>query len=85
MRALAAHAADVLADGDRARGRHRSLSIAARRRGSRDACPATIVALLAGTVAVAALGLPVETIGTRFGGIPSGLPAFHVPDASVPT
>ena len=23
--------------------------------------------------------LPVETIGTRFGGIPSGLPAFHLP------
>jgi SulP family sulfate permease len=41
--------------------------------------PGSIVALLLGTVAVVALGLPVETIGTRFGGIPSGLPAFAVP------
>ena len=29
---------------------------------------------------VAALHLPVETIGTRFGGIPSGLPRFRVPE-----
>src|SRR5689334_1808713 len=35
--------------------------------------PGYIVALLGGTVAVVAFGLPVETIGTRFGGIPSGL------------
>ena len=28
---------------------------------------------------VFAAGLPIETIGTRFGGVPSGLPAFHVP------
>jgi SulP family sulfate permease len=41
--------------------------------------PPTIVALLAGTVAVAAAGLPLETIGSRFGGIPGGLPALHVP------
>ena len=27
-----------------------------------------------------ALRLPVETIGTRFGGIPSGLPTLHIPD-----
>src|SRR6185436_9537852 len=32
-----------------------------------------------GTVAAATLGLSVETIGTRFGGIPSGLPAIHLP------
>jgi SulP family sulfate permease len=42
--------------------------------------PATIVALVAGTVVVAALGLNVETIGSRFGGIPSGLPHFALPD-----
>src|SRR5258708_16941781 len=35
--------------------------------------PGYILALFAGTVAVAVLALPVETIGTRFGGIPSGL------------
>ena len=38
-----------------------------------------IVALLAATVVVYLLHLPVETIGTRFGGIPSGFPRFHVP------
>src|SRR6202023_3606283 len=36
--------------------------------------PGYIIALLAGTIVVAALHLPLETIGTRFGGIPSGLP-----------
>src|SRR5258708_14207724 len=41
--------------------------------------PGYIVALLAGTAAVAIFGLPVDTIGTRFGGIPSGLPAFSMP------
>jgi sulfate permease, SulP family len=41
--------------------------------------PGYIVALLAGTAVVTALQLPLETIGTRFGGIPSGLPAFRIP------
>ena len=41
--------------------------------------PGAIVALCLGTAAVAVFGLPVETIGTRFGGIPSGLPALHWP------
>lgn len=41
--------------------------------------PSYIVALLGGTAAVALAGLPVETIGTRFGGIPSGWPPFVVP------
>jgi SulP family sulfate permease len=41
--------------------------------------PGTIVALLLGTAAVVTLTLPVETIGSRFGGIPSGLPSFDVP------
>ena len=36
--------------------------------------PGPIVALVLGTAAVVFLHLPVETIGTRFGGIPSGLP-----------
>jgi sulfate permease, SulP family len=37
------------------------------------------MALVAGTIAARARGLDVETIGTRFGGIPSGLPSFHLP------
>jgi sulfate permease, SulP family len=41
--------------------------------------PGSIVALAVGTAAVALFHLPVETIGTKFGGIPSGLPAFSVP------
>jgi len=41
--------------------------------------PGSIVALLLGTVAVAFLHLPVATIGTKFGGIPQGLPPFSVP------
>jgi SulP family sulfate permease len=41
--------------------------------------PGYIVALLAGTLLVRALHLPVETLGTRFGGIPSGFPHFRVP------
>ncbi|HVU24918.1 MAG TPA: sulfate permease [Opitutus sp.] len=44
--------------------------------------PGSIVALVVGTVVAAACGLPVETIGTRFGGIPQGLPALHMPDFS---
>jgi SulP family sulfate permease len=41
--------------------------------------PGAIVALCVGTVIVFAFGLPVETIGTRFGGIPAGLPTIHLP------
>ena len=41
--------------------------------------PGPIVALLLGTLAVYFLKLPVETIGTRFGGIPSGLPHLVIP------
>jgi SulP family sulfate permease len=41
--------------------------------------PGYIVALVAGTIVVAVAQLPVETIGTRFGGIPSGLPEVHIP------
>jgi SulP family sulfate permease len=41
--------------------------------------PGSIAALLLGTGVVVAFGLSVETIGTRFGGIPSGLPAVTVP------
>lgn len=41
--------------------------------------PAYIVALFVGTGAALAIGLQVDTIGSRFGGIPSGLPVLHVP------
>jgi SulP family sulfate permease len=41
--------------------------------------PGSILALLGGTALVALLGLPVETIGTQFGGIPTGFPKFSVP------
>jgi SulP family sulfate permease len=41
--------------------------------------PGYIVALFAGTAAVVIFKLPVETIGTRFGGIPSGLPKLIIP------
>jgi SulP family sulfate permease len=41
--------------------------------------PGTIIALFAGTLAVSLFALPVETIGTKFGGIPAGLPAFSIP------
>jgi SulP family sulfate permease len=41
--------------------------------------PAYIVALILGTAIVGVTGLSVETIGTRFGGIPTGLPTFAVP------
>ncbi len=41
--------------------------------------PGYIVALFAGTAIVAIFRLPVETIGTRFGGIPAGLPRMMIP------
>jgi sulfate permease, SulP family len=41
--------------------------------------PGYIVVLFGATAAVVAFKLPVETIGTRFGGIPSGFPAIHIP------
>jgi SulP family sulfate permease len=41
--------------------------------------PGSILALLVGSSIALAAGLPVETIGTRFGGVPSGLPVFHLP------
>jgi SulP family sulfate permease len=41
--------------------------------------PGAILVCIGATAAVALLRLPVETIGTRFGGIPSGLPHLAVP------
>ncbi|MBZ8141256.1 sodium-independent anion transporter [Rubrivivax gelatinosus] len=44
--------------------------------------PGTIVALVAATVATVVLDLQVETIGSRFGGIPQALPSFGLPEFS---
>jgi SulP family sulfate permease len=41
--------------------------------------PGSIIALLVGTLVVIILKLPVDTIGTKFGGIPTGLPSFQLP------
>jgi len=41
--------------------------------------PGAIVAMALGTAVVALFKLPVETIGSRFGGIPSGVPHLHIP------
>jgi sulfate permease, SulP family len=41
--------------------------------------PGAIVVTLGATMVVTLLHPPVETIGTRFGGIPGGLPAFAIP------
>ena len=41
--------------------------------------PGSIVALLLSTVVVASFHLPIETIGSKFGGIPQGFPQFALP------
>ena len=41
--------------------------------------PGSIIALLAGSAIVAASGLQVDTIGSRFGLVPGGLPALRIP------
>ena len=41
--------------------------------------PGTIVAMLGVSIAAVLMALPVETIGTRFGGVPSGLPRIQFP------
>ncbi len=42
--------------------------------------PGSIIALVLGTSLVMILHLPVETIGSKFGGIPTGFPSFHLPE-----
>lgn len=42
--------------------------------------PGSIIALVVCTVAVVVFGLQVDTIGSRFGGIPSALPGFRLPE-----
>ena len=45
--------------------------------------PGPIVGLVLSTLAVVIFKLPVETIGSRFGGIPSGLPHWQIPEFRV--
>jgi sulfate permease, SulP family len=42
--------------------------------------PGSIIALLLSTAAVAGFHLPIETIGSKFGGIPQGFPHFALPN-----
>ncbi len=42
--------------------------------------PGPIVALVTLSLLAWALGLPVQTLGTKFGSIPSGLPVFELPE-----
>ncbi|MBX3635534.1 MAG: STAS domain-containing protein [Rubrivivax sp.] len=44
--------------------------------------PGTVVALAGATIAVTLLNLQVETIGSRFGGIPQALPSLALPEFS---
>jgi SulP family sulfate permease len=45
--------------------------------------PGILIAVALGALAVALIGLPVETIGTRFGGIPNTLPLPTLPKISL--
>jgi SulP family sulfate permease len=49
----------------------------------RPGWPGILIAVIAGAAAVKLLGLPVETIGTRFGGIPGSLPLPVLPPISL--
>ena len=45
--------------------------------------PAFLIAVVAASVGVALLGLPIDTIGSRFGGIPTSFPAPVFPEISI--
>jgi SulP family sulfate permease len=45
--------------------------------------PGSIIALFASTIATAAFHLPIETIGSKFGGLPQGFPPFTLPHFQV--
>jgi sulfate permease, SulP family len=63
-----------------------ALMIALRRLAPR--IPGAIVALVLGTAAAMIFAAPIDTIGARFGGIPSGLPHLKIPQfhpALIPT
>jgi len=48
-------------------------------RGRVSRLPGPIIVLVLGTALVSTFGLPVETIGSQFGGLPSTLPGFQLP------
>jgi SulP family sulfate permease len=50
----------------------------------RPTWPGMLIAVAAASLAAWALGLPVETIGSRFGGIPRGLPSPALPPLDLP-
>jgi SulP family sulfate permease len=56
-----------------------SLAIIIVTRRLRPTWPGFLFAVIAGAIVVALVGVPVETIGTRFGGIPAALPSFDFP------
>ncbi len=49
----------------------------------RPGWPAYLIAVALAAIATGLLGLPVDTIGTRFGGIPSSLPLPHLPEITL--
>lgn len=61
------------------------VAFAAALRALRPTWPGLLVAVIGAALAAAWLRLPVETIGSRFGGIPSGLPAPELPAMSTAT
>jgi SulP family sulfate permease len=64
----------------------RALTNAARRsRRYVSRVPGPIAVLVLASITVAAVGLDIDTIGTRFGGIPQGLPAFALPSITLQT
>jgi SulP family sulfate permease len=41
--------------------------------------PGTLVGMLAGTIGAIVIQAPIETVASRFGAVPSGLPSFSIP------
>lgn len=60
-----------------------TIAVIAILRRARPGAPGMLIAVVAAALAVALLGLDVETIGSRFGGIPSALPVPALPDLTV--
>ena len=60
-----------------------SIAIIVLLRRFRPTWPGLLLAVAVAAVAAAVFNLPVETIGTRFGGVPSTLPVPHIPEISL--
>ncbi|MBS0487671.1 MAG: STAS domain-containing protein [Proteobacteria bacterium] len=56
-----------------------SVAVIALLRRWRPLWPGFLIAVVAATLACTLFGLPAETIGSRFGGIPAALPHFEIP------